>query len=143
MRHFRPSLNAHGLTEQQWRVLRALDGVEAVGVTRLAEATFLLAPSLTRILHDMESRRLILRRPDPGDRRASLIALSERGRRTLREVGAESEAIYAAIEARLGKARLEALMTLLAEAEAQLGEAAAEPIDGGGKTLNMLGNATE
>jgi hypothetical protein len=33
MRQFRPSLRQHGLTEQQWRILRALAGVDAIEVT--------------------------------------------------------------------------------------------------------------
>src|ERR1043166_1624554 len=33
MRQFRPSLRSHGLTEQQWRILRALTAVETIEVT--------------------------------------------------------------------------------------------------------------
>ncbi len=121
MRHFRPSLHAHGLTEQQWRVLRALDSVGEIDATGLAALTYLLAPSLTRILRDLESRRLIRRRADPKDRRATLVALSAAGRRTLAVVGRNSEAAYAVIEARLGKERVAALMAILAEVEAGIG----------------------
>ena len=38
MRQFRPSLRKHGLTEQQWRILRALTAVEAIEVTELARS---------------------------------------------------------------------------------------------------------
>ena len=41
MRQFRPSLRQHGLTEQQWRILRALAAIEAVEVTELARTAFL------------------------------------------------------------------------------------------------------
>ena len=61
MRHFRPSLQAASLTEQQWRALRALNGQKEIDATRLASATFLLAPSLTRILRDLEGRGLVPR----------------------------------------------------------------------------------
>lgn len=47
MRHFRPSLRAFDVTEQQWRVLRALSAIPEIEVTELANATFLLAPSLS------------------------------------------------------------------------------------------------
>ena len=57
MRHFRPSLRDHGLTEQQWRILRALTSVDAIEVTELARVAFLLGPSLSRIL-DRKSTRL-------------------------------------------------------------------------------------
>lgn len=120
MRQFRPSLQAHDLTEQQWRTLRALDGASEIDATRLAAMTFLLAPSLTRILRDLEARELLSRRPDPRDARAALISLTPRGAGLLKEVGARSERIYAAIEARLGKARLEVLMAALAQVESDL-----------------------
>src|SRR5947207_3922732 len=56
MRQFRPSLRNHGLTEQQWRILRALTTVDAIEVTELARVAFLLGPSLSRILRDLEAR---------------------------------------------------------------------------------------
>src|SRR6202051_4457534 len=55
MRQFRPSLRNHGLTEQQWRILRALTAVDAIEVTELARVAFLLGPSLSRILRDLEA----------------------------------------------------------------------------------------
>lgn len=121
MRHFRPSLQAAGLTEQQWRTLRALNGQKEIDATRLADATFLLAPSLTRILRDLEGRGLVSRRPDPRDARVALIALTDEGAAMLREVGAHSERIYKAIEARIGAEKLGRLMRALAEIEADLG----------------------
>src|SRR5579883_3577127 len=61
MRLFRPGLRKHGVTEQQWRILRALAHSGPMEVTELAEATFLLAPSLSRILATLEQRGLIVR----------------------------------------------------------------------------------
>ena len=56
MRLFRPLLAEHDLTEQQWRVLRALRAADdPVDAGELAERTFLLAPSLSRMLSNMES----------------------------------------------------------------------------------------
>lgn len=49
MRQFRPSLQSYGITEQQWRVLRALTTADMIEVLELAKATYLLAPSLSRI----------------------------------------------------------------------------------------------
>src|ERR1051326_7374028 len=67
MRQFRPSLRRHELTEQQWRILRALSATDAIEVTELARTAFLLGPSLSRILRDLEGRRLIERRTDAVD----------------------------------------------------------------------------
>src|SRR5258708_24961626 len=69
MRHFRPSLRDHGLTEQQWRILRALAPIETIEVTELARVAFLLGPSLSRILRDLDARHLIERRVANADLR--------------------------------------------------------------------------
>src|SRR6266849_5130597 len=37
MRHFRPSLRDHGLTEQQWRILRALASIYAAASYRFPQ----------------------------------------------------------------------------------------------------------
>ena len=69
MRHFRPSLAEHDLTEQQWRVLRALaDADTALSVGELAERTYLLGPSLSRMLTLLDDRGLIARSSVPGMR---------------------------------------------------------------------------
>ena len=79
MRQFRPSLRQHGLTEQQWRILRALAAIDTIEVTELARAAFLLGPSLSRILRDLEARHLIERRTDQADLRRAVVSISEKG----------------------------------------------------------------
>lgn len=130
MRLFRPTLHARNLTEQQWRVLRALASVDSIDATALAELTFLLAPSLTRILRDLEVRGLVNRRAHSHDRRVALLMLSERGAELMRAVGNQSEHIYRDIEARLGSAKLEQLMAMLDDAERVLREAEPRGEDG-------------
>src|ERR1700743_2511456 len=76
MRQFRPSLRRHDLTEQQWRILRALAAIE---VTELSRTAFLLGPSLSRILRDLDARGLIERKTAKTDLRRGVISISERG----------------------------------------------------------------
>lgn len=113
MRQFRPMLAGHDLTEQQWRVLRALAAGEPADVGEIAGRTFLLAPSLSRILAHLVERGLIERRTDAGDQRRSIVALSSSGWRRVADVAPESEAIYARIEAAFGRSRLQALLAEL------------------------------
>jgi homoprotocatechuate degradation regulator HpaR len=117
MRHFRPGLRAHEVTEQQWRVLRALAGEPALEVTELAARTCLLAPSVSRILPDLEARGLIARRQVESDLRRSLVALTPAGLRLLAAHAPQSERIYRAIEERFGTERLSELLRLLQELE--------------------------
>jgi len=120
MRQFRPSLRRHGLTEQQWRILRALTAVEASEVTELARTAFLLGPSLSRILRDLEARGLIERRTAKSDLRRGVVSISEKGLELMEAVAPSSEAIYAAISRCYGARRLSELQEMLRALEASL-----------------------
>jgi homoprotocatechuate degradation regulator HpaR len=122
MRQFRPSLRDHGLTEQQWRILRALASVETIEVTELARVAFLLGPSLSRILRDLEARHLIERRVAKADQRRGLVSISAKGVRLIETVAPTSEAIYAAITRRYGARKLRELQDMLHELEGRLSE---------------------
>src|SRR3984893_4072228 len=113
MRRFRPSLRDHGLTEQQWRILRALASIDAIEVTELARIAFLLGPSLSRILRDLEARRLIERKVVKADLRRGVVSISVRGLRLMETVAPSSEAIYAAITKRYGARKLAELQDML------------------------------
>ena len=115
MARFRPGLTLFNVSEQQWRVLRALTTVDEVEVTALANATFLLAPSLSRILKDLEARGLILRRTTEGDLRKSLISIAPDGQRLLDAVAPYSERMYEEITAAYGPEKLAELQRLLRE----------------------------
>jgi len=117
MRHFRKSLREFGVTEQQWRVLRALSTMPQMEVAELARATFLLGPSLSRILADLDQRGLILREADPADLRRWMISLSPAGTALIDTVTPVSEAIYREISQRFGADKLAELQSLLAELE--------------------------
>ncbi|MDN5005096.1 homoprotocatechuate degradation operon regulator HpaR [Bradyrhizobium sp. GCM10027634] len=120
MRQFRPSLREHGLTEQQWRILRALAAIEAAEVTELARTAFLLGPSLSRILRDLEARNLIERKTAKTDQRRSMVSISKEGVRLMASVAPTSEAIYAEITQRFGARKLAELQEMLGELEQSL-----------------------
>jgi homoprotocatechuate degradation regulator HpaR len=122
MRHFRPSLRDHGLTEQQWRILRALASVDTIEVTELARVAFLLGPSLSRILRDLEARHLIERRVAKADLRRGVVSISARGLKLIEAVAPSSEAIYAAMTRRYGARKLADLQDMLAALESSLSE---------------------
>jgi len=122
MRQFRPNLREHGLTEQQWRILRALAAIEAAEVTELARTAFLLGPSLSRILRDLEARNLIERKTAKTDQRRSMVSISKEGVKLMASVAPSSEAIYAEITQRFGARRLAELQEMLGELEQSLAE---------------------
>jgi homoprotocatechuate degradation regulator HpaR len=115
MSRFRPMLRQHGLTEQQWRVIRALAAFENIDASELARRSFLLAPSLTRILQFLEGEKIVKRTPDKSDQRRSVFILTAKGRKLYALVGPDSEILYANIEKQFGADKLESLYGLLAE----------------------------
>ncbi len=115
MRQFRPILTEHDVTEQQWRVLRALhDADEPLSVGELADRTYLLGPSLSRMLVALEARSLILRRA-ADDARRSEIVIAPGGRDVVAAVAPQSEAAYTAIDEQLDPGELDHLYELLAK----------------------------
>ncbi len=122
MSRFRPMLRQHGLTEQQWRVIRTLAAYQKIDASELAKRSFLLSPSLTRILQFLERAKLIKRASDENDQRRSVFALTAKGRRIYDEVGPDSELLYTAIESQFGADKLETLYKLLAEFYTALAE---------------------
>lgn len=113
MQQFRPSLATHDLSEQQWRVLRALtadDRPRSVG--RLADETFLLGPSLSRMLVTLQERGLITR-TSGRDARRSEIAITPAGRDLVAAIAPISEERYRWIEDQIGGADLDHLHRLL------------------------------
>src|SRR6478735_2989991 len=128
MRQFRPKLREHGLTEQQWRILRALAAIDAVEVTELARTAFLLGPSLSRILRDLEARNLIERKTAKADQRRSMVSISKEGVKLMAAVAPSSEAIYAEITQRFGARKLAELQEMLGQLESCLASTGASDV---------------
>lgn len=124
---FRPGLRSLGVTEQQWRILRALAHAGPMEITELAEATFLLAPSLSRILPDMEKRQLVARKQVDSDLRRSVVSLQPKGVRLIATHAPDSERMYAQIAERFGEERVTQLFTLLHELQESLEGIEQEP----------------
>jgi len=109
----RVMLAQSGISEQKWRVIRVLDEAGPMEQTALAKAACLLLPSLTRMLRAMEQEGLLTRATDAGDRRKSIVTITQAGRAVLADHAAESAAIAGALETRFGADKLEELLDLL------------------------------
>ena len=120
MDEFRPHLRALGVTEQQWRVLRALSGGLQWRLNELAEHTQISMPSLSRIVPVLVAKGWLVRRADDIDGRSSRVALTSNGQAFFDSGAEKSETIYREIEDRFGRARMDALYQLLDELNACL-----------------------
>lgn len=113
MAHTRPSLRDHGLSDQQWRVLRVLGEHGVVETGRVAREAFILGPSLTGVLARMERDGLIRRERDPADQRRTVIQATPKGMKLVARLSQTIEAHYEWMEKSLGKQKLGELYELL------------------------------
>ncbi|MCA0202738.1 homoprotocatechuate degradation operon regulator HpaR [Pararhodobacter sp.] len=109
----REMLAESGINEQKWRVLRVLDEAGSLDQSLLAERACLQLPSLTRILRAMEDQGLVTRATDAEDRRRSIVTISEAGQQVIEGHAQANRALFARLESRFGKERMEVLLDLL------------------------------
>lgn len=105
----RTILREYNVTEPQWRVMRVINDRGLTDATGLAETSLLRAPSVTRILKELEERKLIIRKTDPDDRRRMLVALSESGQAFVEETSRRMVVLLNEYSKRFGSDRLAAL----------------------------------
>jgi homoprotocatechuate degradation regulator HpaR len=115
MAHTRPNLRTHGLSDQQWRVLRVLGEHGTVETGRVAREAYILGPSLTGVLTRMERDGLIRRERDPADQRRTVVEATTKGLKLVEKLSHTIEAHYAWMEKTLGKDKLSQLYVLLDE----------------------------
>lgn len=125
MLRFRPALRQHDITEQQWRVLRALTASsEPLAPTEISQMTLLSLPSLSRLLKTLETRGILRRTAHDNDLRTAQLSLSPKGKRLVRKIAPLSEGSYADIEDAIGAKDLQALYRMLDAVVARLGDPA-------------------
>ncbi len=67
------------ITPSHWRALRMLTRHGVMRLSELSDHLHIAARSTTEVVDALETRGLVARRPDPDDRRATLVALTEHG----------------------------------------------------------------
>lgn len=112
MTHFRPILNANGITEQQWRIIQALDEFGDMEPRKLCEQCCILSPSMAGILKRMEEMALIEKLPMQDQRRIR-ITLTPKAQKLFAVVQQQVEEEYIHIEENLEKATIRELYVAL------------------------------
>jgi homoprotocatechuate degradation regulator HpaR len=100
---FRPVLNANGITEQQWRVVRLLLDTGPLEPRQIGERCNLSSPSLAGVLSRMEHTGLVRRKRLLTDQRRVNVSLTDRSRALAGRIAPQIEAVYAHIETVLGE----------------------------------------
>lgn len=113
MLHFRPILAGHNITEQQWRIVRALATAGEMAAGEIAQRCVILKPSLTGILTRMEELGWVARLSHAADQRRSVVRLTTSGKALRRKINREVEAAHSAIVTALGEDELDAMHAAL------------------------------
>ncbi|MEU6227931.1 MarR family transcriptional regulator [Streptomyces sp. NPDC047042] len=122
-RRLQPVLDEHGCSLDAWRVLALLSDGAGHHMTAIAEAAFLPAPTLTRLVDHLVDQNLVHRRVDARDRRRVLVHLTPRGQEYWRRLDREVRADWPLIsdgDEELLSALLDRLATTLDGTTAQV-----------------------
>jgi homoprotocatechuate degradation regulator HpaR len=126
---FRPLLKAHGLTEQQWRILRALVDIGPMEPRQIVRCCGISSPSLTGVLARMDELGLVVRERFDHDARRVRVTLTPKSREFVQQLAPRIERLYAELERAMGRDFLQELYGALdvVIAAGRSGDAAAEP----------------
>jgi homoprotocatechuate degradation regulator HpaR len=113
MRGFRRVLREHGLNEQEFRIIRALMEVDQIEIGELAESVFILKPSATRTIKNLQAREIVSRTRSTSDQRRAFISLTRRGRDLFDQLAPLNEAEYTRITNLIGSDDMKELYELL------------------------------
>lgn len=123
MRGFRALLREHGLNEQEWRIMRALMEVDRIEIGELAERVFILKPSATRTVKNLQARDIVSRSRSDTDQRRAFIALTAKGRQLFDDIAPNNELEYARITRLMGAQETQQLYELLRSVTERLNRA--------------------
>jgi DNA-binding MarR family transcriptional regulator len=94
----REALAPWDITPSHLRALRALRHDGVMRLSELSEHLHIAPRSATEVVDALQSRGLVERHPDPGDRRATLVEVTERGAGILDAIraarGTEAERVF-------------------------------------------------
>ena len=111
--HFRPIITHFGLTEQQWRIIRALSEMEQLEPREICEICQILSPSLTGVLSRMEDMGLVTRTRMEEDQRRVMVRLTPKAEKLASELGPLIVEQYKIIEQAFGPELIKELYDIM------------------------------
>jgi len=130
---FRPVLKKTGLTEQQFRILRALDVYGTLEPREICAICHISSPSLAGVLARMEALDLVSRERFKDDHRRQHVCLTPRAVTMFNDVSGDLEDVYRQLEIDLSPEFVAEIYTMLDRLLAMLQAPAdtdAEPEEG-------------
>ncbi|NML45851.1 MarR family transcriptional regulator [Ramlibacter sp. G-1-2-2] len=109
----------HGLAPSEWRVLATLASGEPTSIGRLAQVVVMKQPTVTRLLDRMEATGHVQRVPHDGDRRITLVSITQRGLELTEKLvplaREHEERVLATVGARRASALKDTLLLLIGQ----------------------------
>jgi MarR family transcriptional regulator for hemolysin len=113
----------HGVSEAASAPLVWIERLgDNVRQNALAEAIGIEGASLVRLIDELEGSALVTRQPDPNDRRANSVALTELGKQTVTKVNADVQALRRQVFAGLADSDFEATLRVFAAIKTAAGK---------------------
>lgn len=103
LRRFRPLLLAQGVTEPQWRIVRALHDLGPMEPRQIGAVCVISSASLTGVLARMDEQGWVRRERMAHDQRRVQVTLTPRSNRLVRRLAPLIAATYEALDADLGE----------------------------------------
>jgi homoprotocatechuate degradation regulator HpaR len=122
MARFRPVLNQHGLTEQQWRILRVLLDEDGLEPRQLCERCLISSPSIAGVLMRMEDAGLIKRERMSHDQRRVKVTITANTKKLGKRIAPMIEREYQELEKRVGVKQLQQVYDALDTLHKNLGD---------------------
>lgn len=107
MTRFRPFLNANGITEQQWRIIRSLYENGETEPRTLSDACQISGPSISGMLVRMEEQGMVKRVRMDSDQRRMLVSLTPTSRALVRKMMPKVDRNYGLLEEEIGEKVME------------------------------------
>jgi homoprotocatechuate degradation regulator HpaR len=107
MSRFRPVLNQHGVTEQQWRILRVLLDEDGLEPRQLCERCLISSPSIAGVLMRMEEAGLIKRERMEHDQRRVKVTVTAATKKLGKSIAPIIEREYLELEKKVGVKQLQ------------------------------------
>ena len=120
---FRPLLKANGLSEQQWRILRALVDEGPMEPRQIVQRCGISSPSLAGVLARMDETGWVRRERFETDARRILVTPAPKSRALVRRLAPQIESLYQEIETLAGEGFTASLYQALDTLVACLGPA--------------------
>ncbi|MET7320566.1 MarR family transcriptional regulator [Streptomyces sp. NPDC005549] len=113
-------LKPAGVTALQYTALTVLERHDGISAAQLARDSFVTAQSMADMVRALESRGLVRREPNPGNRREKVILLADAGRRLLADHAEPARLLEQRMVADLGPADVERFRDALRSAHRAL-----------------------